>query len=167
MVQKYSHQLVSSITFGLTSGVITSLGMIAGLYSATSSKLAVAAGIIVMALADGLADAAGMHLAEESETEGGKVKHTTREIWLSTLFTFLSVAGFILTFAVPILIFPLKTAIFFALGWGILLLIFLNLYIAKIKNENSSKLIAEHLLLALLVIFASHWLGSLIASWLK
>jgi len=167
MTQKYSHQLITGISFGLTSAVITSLGMIVGLYSATSSKLAVVAGIIIMAIADGLSDAVGLHMAEEAEVEKGKAKHTPKEIWLTTLFTFLSVCGFSLTFAVPILIFPLKIAVFLAIGWGILLLILLNFYTAKIKKESPIKLVSEHILLTLFVIIISYLIGNLIAMWLK
>jgi len=167
MTQKYSHQLITGISFGLTSAVITSLGMIVGLYSATSSKLAVVAGIIIMAVADGLSDAVGLHMSEEAEVEKGKAKHTPKEIWLTTLFTFLSVCGFSLTFAVPILIFPLKIAVFLAIGWGILLLILLNFYTAKIKKESPIKLVSEHILLTLFVIIISYLIGNLIAMWLK
>ena len=158
---------MTGVSFGLTSGVITALGMIVGLHSATSSKLAVVAGIIIMAVADGLADAAGLHISEESELEKGRIKHTPKEIWLTTLFTFLSVTVFILTFAIPILIFPLRMAIFVAIGWGMLLLVLLNFAIAKIRKESSIKLIFEHILLALFVIVISGYIGSLIARWVK
>jgi VIT1/CCC1 family predicted Fe2+/Mn2+ transporter len=167
MIQRYFHQLVTGVSFGLTSGVITALGMIVGLHSATSSKLAVVAGVVVMAIADGLADAVGIHIAEETEVEKGIVKHTQKEIWLSTLFAFLSVSGFILTFAIPILIFPPTSAILIAVCWGILLLVLLNFFIAKIKQENSTKLILEHVLLALFVIVISYGVGNLIAIWLE
>lgn len=163
MLQKYSHQLITGISFGLTSAVITSLGMIVGLSAATSSKLAVVAGIIIIAIADGLSDAMGLHLVEESEIEKGRPKHTPKEIWLTTLFAFLSVSGFSLTFVIPVLLFPLKIAIFVAVFWGILLLIVLNFYIAKHKAEHPVKLISEHILLALFVIFISNWLGNLIS----
>ena len=167
MIKRYSHQLTTGVSFGLTSGVITSLGIIVGLHSATSSRLAVIAGIVIMAIADGLSDAAGIHISEESELEKGKTKHSHKEIWLSTIFTFLSVAGFTLTFAVPIFIFPLKTAVLVAIGWGMLLLIVLNFYIAKIKHEGSIKLIFEHILLALFVIVASYGVGNLIAKYIR
>jgi VIT1/CCC1 family predicted Fe2+/Mn2+ transporter len=165
--QKYSHQLITGISFGLTSGVITSLGMIVGIHAATASKLAVVAGIVVMAIADGLADAVGLHVVEEAEVEKGKVIHTAKEIWQTTVFTFLSVSGFILTFVVPILLFPLKTAVFVAIAWGLLLLILLNFCIAKIRNERPLKLISEHVLLALFVVIISYLAGSLIAVWFK
>ena len=163
MAQKYSHQLITGISFGLTTAVITSLGMIVGMHSATSSKLAVVAGIVVMAIADGLSDAVGLHTAEEAEVENGRRKHTSKEIWLTTLFAFLSVSGFTLTFAIPILLFSLETAVFLAIAWGILLLILLNFYIAKIRKENPTKLISEHILLAIFVITVSHVVGGLVA----
>ncbi|MFA4934906.1 MAG: hypothetical protein WC568_03625 [Candidatus Methanoperedens sp.] len=167
MAQKYSHQFITGVSFGVTSGVITALGMIVGIHEATSSKLAVFASIVVMAIADGMADAAGFHIVEEAEFENGKNKHTSREVWTTTLFTFLAVCGFILTFAIPILILELKTAIFVDIAWGFLLLILLNYYIAKFKKEDPVKLIFWHVLLAVFVVIISYITGYLIAAWIK
>lgn len=113
--------------------------MIVGLRSATSSKLAVVAGIVIMAIADGLSDAIGLHAVEEAEVEKGKGKHTPKEVWLTTLFTFLSISGFTLTFVIPILLLPLGTAVPLAVAWRMLLLIVLNFHIAKIRKENQTK----------------------------
>lgn len=167
MTQKYSHQFITGVSFGVTSGVITALGMIVGIHEATSSKLAVFAGIVIMAIADGMADAAGFHVAEEAEFENGKNKHTSGEVWTTTIFTFLAVCGFILTFAIPVLVFELQTAIFVDIAWGFLLLIVLNYYIAKFKNEEPVKLIFGHVSLALFVVIVSYIAGYLIAGWIK
>jgi VIT1/CCC1 family predicted Fe2+/Mn2+ transporter len=165
MAQKYSHQLITGISFGITSGTITALGMLVGLESATSDPKVVVAGLVVMAVADGLADACGLHVAEESETDGGGgSKHTHKEVWLTTVITFLSVCGFILTFAIPVLLFQLETAVPLAIAWGMLLLIVFNLYVAKIKNERPIKIILEHILIATVVIVISYWIGDLIAT---
>jgi VIT1/CCC1 family predicted Fe2+/Mn2+ transporter len=164
MARRYFHQLITGISFGLTSGTITALGMIVGLDSATSSKLVVVAGLVVMAVADGLADACGLHVAEESELDGGGPKHSQKEVWLTTAFTFFSVCGFILTFAIPILLFPLETAIPIDIAWGMFLLIVFNFHIAKIKGENPIKIILEHVLIAVVVIIISYWIGNLIAT---
>jgi len=161
------HQLITGISFGLTTSVITSLGMIVGVHSATASKLAVVSGIVIMAIADGLSDAIGLHTAEEADVEEGKGKHAPKEIWLTTLFTFISVSGSTLTFAVPLLLFALETAVYLAIAWGMLLLILLNLYIAKIRNESILKLTIEHTLLAILVIIVSRFAGDLVAMGLK
>ena len=49
-------------SFGLTSGVLTTLGLIVGLYAGTHSKLAVMGGIFTIAIADALSDALGRRL---------------------------------------------------------------------------------------------------------
>ena len=67
-------QLWKGCGFGITSGTITTLGLIAGLHSGTHSKLAILVGIIVLAVADALSDAICIHISEETENE-----HTTRE----------------------------------------------------------------------------------------
>lgn len=167
MAKEYSHQLVTSISFGVTSGVITALGMIVGLHEATSSRLAVFAGIVVMAIADGLADAAGFHVVEEAEMENGKPKHDSTEIWMTTLFTFLAVCGFILTFAIPILIFELGLAILVDIIWGFLLIIVLNIYVARAKKESVAGLVLGHVFLASFVVVISYFAGKLIAAWIK
>lgn len=167
MVQEYLHQVVTAVSFGLTTAVITSIGMIVGMHSATSSKLAVVAGIVVMAFADGLSDAVSLHTAEEAEVEREKAKHTMREIWLTTILAFISVSGFSLTFAIPIVLLPFEIAILVAIAWGMLLLIILNFFIAKIRKENPAKLIAEHVLLAVFVIIISYFVGNLTALGLR
>jgi VIT1/CCC1 family predicted Fe2+/Mn2+ transporter len=159
---RQSHQLVTGVSFGLTSGVITALGLIVGMYSATYSRLAIVAGIITMAIADGLADGLGQHMSEEAEIEQGKAKHTQREVWLTTLFTFLSVCGSILSFIPFFLIFPLVTAIFVGVGWGMLLLVVFNYIMARAKKENAFVVIAEHVALAVFVIVISYFVGILI-----
>ena len=82
-------------SFGLTSGIITTLGLIVGLHSSTHSAIVIIGGILVIAIADALSDALGIHISEESEK-----KHSTKEIWESTFATFLSKFVFALTFIV-------------------------------------------------------------------
>lgn len=55
--------LLKGLGFGLTSGVITTLGMIVGLHAGTHSKLPVLAGMMVLAVADALSDAIGIHIS--------------------------------------------------------------------------------------------------------
>jgi hypothetical protein len=62
-------------SFGLTSGIITTLGLMVGLSSGTHLKLAVIGGILTIAIADSFSDAMGIHVSEESENI-----HTTKEI---------------------------------------------------------------------------------------
>jgi len=161
-----NHSLKIGFSFGLTSGVITTLGLMVGLFSGTSSfpleqsKLAVMGGILTIAIADSLSDAAGIHISEESEN-----RHTTKEIWQSTLATFISKFIFGLTFVIPILLFnELKTAIIVSIMWGLSLLCILSFFIAPKKNKKRIKAIAEHLLIAVIVIILTFQIGCWISS---
>jgi hypothetical protein len=103
----------TGLSFGLTSGVITTLGLMVGLHSGTHSRTVVIGGILTIAIADAMSDALGMHIAEESKNSG-----STSEIWESTIATFVAKLVIALTFAVPVLMLPLPTAIMVNVVWG-------------------------------------------------
>lgn len=153
-----NHSLKTGFSFGLTSGVITTLGLIVGLHAGTDSKLVVLAAILTIAVADAFSDALGIHTSEESEA-----KHTSGEIWQSTISAFLSKFLCALTFAVPVLLFSFPAAIIISVIWGLILLSIFSFYLAKIQKKIPWKVITEHLVIALIVIAATHYLGVLIS----
>ena len=57
----------TGLSFGLTSGIITTLGLIVGLNGSTHSKFAVIGGILTIAIADAFSDALGIHVSQESQ----------------------------------------------------------------------------------------------------
>jgi VIT1/CCC1 family predicted Fe2+/Mn2+ transporter len=150
--------LKRGISFGLTSGVITTLGLMVGLHSGTHSRLVVIGGIFTIAIADAFSDALGIHIAEEAEN-----KNTQKEIWVSTVSTFASKFLFALTFLVPVMIFSLPTAIIISILWGLTVLSLLSYHIAASQDAKPWKVIAEHLLIAIAVIAATHVVGHFIS----
>jgi len=162
MASTHDEQLKESlrigVTFGLTSAVITTTGLMVGLNASTGSRLAVIGGILTIAIADAFSDALGIHIAEESEN-----RHTPKEIWLSTIFTFLAKFIFALTFIIPVLIFRLPVAVIINLVWGLSLLAILSWKIAKMQNEKPAKIIFEHLFVAIIVIGLATIIGNWIA----
>lgn len=96
----------TGIGFGLTSGVITTLGMMLGLYSATNSRLAIIGGVLSIAIADAFSDSLGVHISQEAEN-----CHPEKEVWESTASTFIGKLLFALTFIVPILSLPVESAV--------------------------------------------------------
>jgi len=150
--------LKTGASFGLTSGIITTLGLMVGLHSGTHSTLVVIGGVLTIAIADAFSDALGIHISEESEDH-----RTTKEIWESSTSTFLTKLAFALSFIVPILLFELTTAIIVGIIWGLSLLAVLSYIIAKDKKETPWKVIMEHLLIALVVIFITHYTGDWIS----
>lgn len=146
-------------SFGLTSGVITTLGLIVGLHSSTHSDLSVIGGILSIAIADAMSDALGIHISEESEC-----KHSTKEIWESTISTFSSKFVFALTFIIPVLFLQLSTAIIVCVIWGLSLIAVFSYYIAKQQNVKPYKTILEHSIIAIIVIVVTHHIGEWIAT---
>ncbi len=147
--------------FGLTSGVITTLGMLVGLNFGTHSKKIVLGGILLIAVADALSDALGIHISEES----GSKQTSEKEIWESTFSTVFFKFLFALSFAIPILLFSLQTAVIIGIIWGLILLVLFSFYMAKHRKEKPMHVILEHLIIAILVIITAYFLGNWIATW--
>lgn len=145
------------LSFGLTSAVITTLGLMVGLHSGTHSKIVVLGGILTIAIADAFSDALGIHVSEESENI-----HTAKQIWGATAATFLSKLLFALTFAVPVLFLSLRVAIVVSLVWGLTILTVLSYVIARSQGERYWKIVGEHLMIAVVVISITHYVGDLI-----
>jgi len=152
------HSIRTGFSFGLTSGVITTLGLMAGLHSGTHSRMVVIGGILTIAIADAFSDALGIHIAEELNK-----KRTTKEIWESTVSTFLSKFVFTLTFVVPLFLFQLLTAIIVSAVWGLSLLSILSWHIAKEQKVKAWKVVMEHVVIALVVVILTHYVGDCIS----
>lgn len=152
------HSLKIGLSFGLFSGVITTLGLMVGLNSSTGSKLVVVGGILIIAITDAFSDALGIHMSEESE-----IAHTSREIWEATFATWFFKFIFALTFLIPVLLFELNTAVLINIIWGLSLLSVFSFRIAKEQQINPWLAIIEHLIVAILVIIITYFVGNWIA----
>lgn len=153
------HTIKTGLSFGLTSGIITTLGLMTGLNASTHSKEVVVGGILTIAVADAMSDALGIHISEESE-----IKHTRREIWESTLSTFLFKFLFAMTFVVPVLLFSLSTAIIVSIIWGALLLSIFSYVLAREEKIKAWEVVSEHLFIAAAVIILTTLIGSWVSS---
>jgi VIT1/CCC1 family predicted Fe2+/Mn2+ transporter len=144
----------TGLFFGATSGVITTLGLIIGLNAGTHSITAVLGGIFVIAVADAMSDALGIHLAEEADPNA-----TTQHVWSATISTFLNKFIFALSFAVPLLLLPLDQAVIASLLWGMLVIVVLSYFLARAQKASIIMIVAEHLGIAILVVVFSHLIG--------
>ncbi|HOL21768.1 MAG TPA: hypothetical protein PLQ41_02790 [bacterium] len=153
-----NHSLKTGFSFGLTSGIITTLGLISGLHSGTGSKSVIIGGVLTIAIADAFSDALGIHISEESE-----IKHNPKEIWVSTLSTFLSKFVFSSSFLVPVILLPLDAAFIVSIIWGILLILIFSYILAKQQKESSFKVIGEHILIVVVVLVVTHLTGDFIS----
>lgn len=149
----------TGLFFGATSGVITTLGLIAGLHAGTRSLTAVLGGILVIAVADSMSDALGIHLAEEADPD---TDHN--HVWAATITTFLTKLVFALSFAIPLLLLPLTAAVIASIVWGMTVITVLSYLLARAQNESRWAIILEHLGIAILVVILSHLIGGWVAA---
>ena len=143
----------TKFSFGATSAIITSLGLITGLRSLSSPKLSIIGGLLIIAVADNIADSLGIHIYQEAENL------RTREVWFSTVSNFLTRLFLTFTFICLVILFPMPVAVFVSTVWGMILLSLLSYSIAVREKKNPYLAIAEHILIAAVVIMISNFLG--------
>ncbi len=153
------NSLKVGLGFGVTSGVITTLGLMVGLHSGTHSTLAIIGGVLTIAIADAFSDSLGVHVSREFENQTSK-----KDVWESTITTFISKFIIALLFIFPILLFNLSLAIWVSIFMGLSLLAIFSYIIAKEKKVKPLPVIFEHVGIATVVIIISQIVGTVIRS---
>lgn len=153
--------MLTGVFFGTGSGVITTLGLIVGLFAGTESLAAVMGGILVIAVSDSMSDAFGIHLSEEARPDS-----TSRSVWMATIATFLTKFFMASTFALPLLLLPLQQAVIACLIWGAVVLTVLSVFIARQQGQPALPVVTEHLGIASLVMVLSWLVGMGVNRWL-
>ncbi len=150
------HSIKSGLGFGVTSGIITTLGLIMGLASGTQSKAVVVAGIVTVAVADSLSDSLGIHVSEESKNN--RKKYT----WTSAISATLSKFSVAMSFLIPLLLLDFFWAIVASILWGALMLGVFSYYMALENDDTPWKVVGEHLLIAAVVVIITYYAGQLV-----
>ena len=143
--------------FGITSGVLTTLGMMVGMYSAVGSKLAIIGGILSIAIADAFADAFGMHVSTEGE------KHVSyNHIMQASGSTFIFKLLFAFSFMIPVLLFSLGLAMVVGVLWGAFLVVTYSVHLARLHKKNVIGMAIVHLGISLLTVALTYGVGLLV-----
>jgi vacuolar iron transporter family protein len=143
--------------FGSSAAIITDVSLIVGLGSAQSGKGPILAGLLTIAVADNISDSLGIHLYKESEGYGQRLS------LLSTTLNFLSRLLISCTFIAIVLVLPMAQAVYVGLVWGLLLVVIISYLISRRNRDNPVKEMAIHVLVAVVVVALSRWLGHEIA----
>ena len=151
------HEHFGRYSFGISSAVLTTIGIIVGVNAATTSTLAVMGGIASVAIADSMSDAMGMYAAKKAERGLSK----SIAVW-SAFNVFISKLLFTLTFMIPFLFAPLSSAILICIVWGMILISFVSVIIAFINEESIAYSIMKNVIITIIVISASFAAGKAI-----
>lgn len=156
---KLRDSLLAGFGFGTTSGVITTLGVITGIYASSGSKMGVLTAIITVSIADAFSDALGEHISEEYK------RHTTeQDVRNITFSTFLSKLLVGISFTIPFLFFPINHAVIISILYGAVVLSALSVRVAKNSSRSNLGVIAEHIAVASLVVFITFFVGKIVES---
>jgi vacuolar iron transporter family protein len=146
----------SRFSFGATSSTVTSLGIIFGLLTSGNPKASVIGSLLVIAVADNIADSLGIHIYRESTATH---KENTR---MFTISNFITRFGITLTFVVLFTFLPIDYAAAFCTVIGFGILTFLSYLIGVQRKTSVAREILIHLGIAIPVIVISHFVGQLI-----
>lgn len=144
------------VTFGIMDGIITALGVMIGLNTASSSKLIVMVGILATGLADAFANAAGIHVSEE--TEG---IHSAKEVWITTITCFFATFMIVSIILIPFLFLKLTTAVLISEVLGVTLLFILGLGVGKLTSVSGFWLGIEYSAIGAVVSLICYFLGEI------
>jgi len=144
------------ISFGVMDAVVTVLGVMIGL-SVINNKLVLLIGILTAGVADSFANAAGMHVSQETEMHHGK-----REVFKSTIYCFFATLITVSILSMPVILFPLTYSIYVSIVIGLLLLVGLGYFVSKVNNKfKPYKLAVEYLIIGISVGAVCYIIGRL------
>jgi vacuolar iron transporter family protein len=158
---KLDDSIKAGISFGITSGVITTLGLIIGLYTGTHQQLVVIGGVMTIAVADSLSDAFGMHLSQESRKGTSE-----KDVWKATVSTLITKFFFSSSFLIPLFLLEGGLAVAVSVLWGTVLIIVLSYVIAKQEHERTTNVIIHHLGMMIAVMIAAYAVGTIVNNFL-
>jgi VIT1/CCC1 family predicted Fe2+/Mn2+ transporter len=78
--------------------------------------------------------------------------------------TFLAKFFVAVSFAIFFFIFSMPVAVALSVFWGLFLTAVFGLYLAKMEHRDVWKLVSSHVVLTIIVILISHYVGQLIAA---
>lgn len=154
----FGKTLMKGLGYGLTSGVITTLGMMVGMNAGTGSKAAVLGGIMIIVVGDSMSDALGIHISEEASASN-KEERDHGAVWGATISTFIFKVIFASIFIIPVLLLPLDTAVWASVGFGMFLIALFSYLFAKRQGAKVFHVVVEHLAIAILVVILTHLVG--------
>ena len=137
------------MSFGTSSAIVTSVGLIVGFGAANIAKPTIVAGLLIVGLADNVTDSLSIHIYQELERlNEGTAFRATLGNFATRLFVSLS-------FVLLVLIFSGVNSILASLAWGVLLLVGLTWCVARSRNASALTEIAKHLAIAGIVVAVS------------
>ncbi|HVO10359.1 MAG TPA: hypothetical protein VMX54_06345 [Vicinamibacteria bacterium] len=144
---------LTTLSYGGTAAIVTGMGLIVAFDAGTTSKATLIASLLVVAIADNLADSLAIHVYQESEKLDSKRAFRAT---VANYVTRLLVAGSFVTLAAVV---PARSLVPVILAWGMTLLCALTYLVAKSRGVAPGLEVVKHLAVAIAVIVVSRGIG--------
>lgn len=144
--------------FGLMDGIVTVIGIILGISALGDQRLLILAAI-AGALADSMANAAGIHVGTETSKRFPK-----KSVMISTIYAFASTFIAAALLIIPHFLLGLQQAILASLVIAIIMLGAMGVFVAHYRNRNPVLIALEYIAIGLFVSFVTYISGMLFVS---
>jgi len=141
------------LTFGSTSAVVTSIGLVVGFASTRTSRATLIAGLLIVGIADNLTDSLSVHLYQEAEGL------ESQEAFVSTVTNFVARLAITATFIALVATLEGGWLIAIVTIWGLALLGILTVALAHQRHVPVFREIVRHFAIAIAVIGLSRAIG--------
>lgn len=142
-------------SFGVVSGIVTTIGLITGLVQSGAELPVIIGGILTISFADAFSDALGLYYSSKRQDDGSNYWSPILQIF----FIKLIVSS---TFLIPMIIAPIKIGLIISIIWSLGLLSILSYYVAIYENEKPWKSILKHVSVSIAVILITFYIGNVI-----
>jgi len=143
--------------FGLMDGIITTIGVVLGM-SAFGNQPTLIIAAMAAALANSIANAAGVHVGTESSR-----MFSQDHVMLSTAYAFLSTLVVSITVIIPHFFLPLIQATWLSVAVGAVILGAMGFFVARYRNRTPWKIILEYVAIGLIVSLVTYLGGQVFA----
>jgi hypothetical protein len=152
-------RILRRVSFGSTSAVITSIGLVVAFGSDADATLI--ASLLVVGIADNLTDSLSVHLYQEAE---GLEQH---EAFTSTVTNFLTRLGITASFVALVAVLNGGWLIAVTVSWGLAVLGLLTTALAHERGASVGRELARHYTIAVVVIVLSRAIGDYVNAHIK
>lgn len=160
---------MEGFAFGLADGIICFIGLIIGVYEATSDPILVIISGVIAGLADAFGNSIGFFVSQSTERgvqihetveHGAKVRvHSKKEVWMSGVYSFLATILALTVLLSPFLFFRIDAAVVLTFSLGIVLSLILGGYVGRLSGENPYKTGLKYVMLALIGAASAYLVG--------
>jgi hypothetical protein len=145
---------LTTLSYGGTAAIVTGMGLVVAFDAGTTCKATLISSLLVVAIADNLADSLAIHVYQESENL------ESREAFRSTVANYVTRLVVAVSFVTLALLMPARSLVPVVLAWGMALLCTLTYFVARARGAAPGLEVLKHLAVAIVVIVVSRAIGA-------